>query len=151
MKKTIIIFLFICAGNAYSQDLKLNWLTDFNEAKQISAKQDKPILIYFTGSDWCAPCKKLKTDFFNTEKFVVESQKFILLMVDLPRRNDIITPDQKRKNMILMQDYNRRGSFPSLVGLDADGKTLGNINGYSRSFGTDDYFAFLKKILKKYK
>ena len=72
-------------------------------------------------------------------------------MVDLPRRNDIITPDQKRKNMILMQDYNRRGSFPTLVGLDADGKTLGNINGYSRSFGTDDYFAFLKKILKKYK
>ena len=48
MKKTIIIFLFICAGNAYSQELKLNWQTEFNEAKQISAKQDKPILVYFT-------------------------------------------------------------------------------------------------------
>ena len=150
MKRAIIIFLFFCVGNVYAQDVKLNWLTDFDEAKLSSVKLDKPILVYFTGSDWCSPCKKLKTDFFNTEKFTSESQKFVLLLVDLPRRSDIITPDQKRKNMILMQDYNRRGSFPTLVGLDADGKVLGDINGYSSSFGTDDHFAFLKKILKKY-
>jgi len=149
-KKLIILLLFICVGTVYGQESKLNWLLDFDEAKQISLKQDKPILVYFTGSDWCAPCKKLKADFFDTEKFGTESQKFVLLVVDLPRRNDIITPDQKRKNMILMQDYNRRGSFPTLVGLDSDGKTLGNINGYSRSYGTGDYFEFLKKILKKY-
>ena len=149
-KKLIILLLFICVGTVYGQESKLNWLLDFDEAKQTSVKQDKPILVYFTGSDWCAPCKKLKADFFNTEKFTTESQKFVLLLVDLPRRNDIITLDQKRKNMILMQDYNRRSSFPTLIGLDADGKTLGDINGYSRSSGTDDYYDFLKKILKKY-
>lgn len=150
MKKGLLLLLFIFAVNIYAQENNLNWLLDFDEVKQISVKQDKPILVYFTGSDWCAPCKKLKADFFNTEKFAAESQKFVLLMVDLPRRNDIITPDQKRKNMILMQDYNRRGSFPTLVGLDSDGKTLGNISGYSRSFGTDDYFKFLEKILNKF-
>lgn len=150
MKKGLLLLLFIFAVNIYAQENDLNWLLDFDEAKQISAKQDKPILVYFTGSDWCAPCKKLKADFFNTEKFKAESQKFVLLMVDFPRRNDIITPDQKRKNMILMQDYNRRGSFPTLVGLDSDGKTLGDINGYSRSFGTNDYFKFLEKILNKF-
>ncbi len=149
MKKIVAILLFICIGNAYAQDLKLNWLTDFDEAKQTSTKLDKPILVYFTGSDWCSPCKKLKADFFNTEKFATESQKFVLLMVDLPRRSDIITPEQKRKNMILVQDYNRRGSFPTLVGLTDKGKVLGDISGYSRSYGTNAHFAFLKKILKK--
>ena len=150
MKKAIIIFLFICAGNVYAQDVKLNWLTDFDEAKQTSVKQDKPILVYFTGSDWCAPCKKLKADFFDTEKFATEAQKFVLLVVDLPRRNDIITPDQKRKNMILMQDYNRRGSFPTLVGLTSSGKVLGDINGYSTSAGTKDHFKFLEKIINNF-
>lgn len=150
MNKRLIILLFICVGTIYGQESKLNWLLDFDEAKQISLKQDKPILVYFTGSDWCSPCKKLKTDFFNTEKFEIESQKFVLLLVDLPRRNDIISAEQKRKNMIVMQDYNRRSSFPTLVGLDSDGKTLGDINGYSRSYGINDYYNFLKKILKKY-
>lgn len=149
-KKLIILYLFIYIGTVYAQESKLNWLTDFDKAKQTSAKQDKPILMYFTGSDWCAPCKSLKADFFNTDDFAIEAQKFVLLLVDLPRSNDIITQDQKRKNMILLQDYNRRSSFPTLVGFNADGKTLGDINGYNKNSGTDDYFAFLKKILEKY-
>ena len=150
MKKIIVIFLFICAGSTYGQHPKLNWLTDFDEAKQVSEKQDKPILVYFTGSDWCAPCKKLKADFFNSEKFMKKSKEFILLMVDLPRRQDLISPEQKRKNMLLVQDYNRRGSYPTLVGLNANGKVLGDISWYSRSYGTGDHFAFLEKILKEY-
>jgi thioredoxin-related protein len=150
MKKLVVLFLLVVVSKVYSQDSTLNWVTDFKEAKQISAKQDKPILMYFTGSDWCLPCKKLKADFFNTEKFSLKSQDFVLLIVDLPRRSDLITLEQKRKNMLLMQDYNRRNSFPTLVGLDSDGKVLGDINGYSSKEGTDDYYAFLNKILKKY-
>ena len=150
MNKLIGLILLIVVGSVYSQESTLNWLTDFDEAKQISEKQKKPILMYFTGSDWCSPCKKLKKDFFNSEEFIIKSKDFVLLMVDLPRRNDLISPEQKRKNMLLMQDYNRRGSFPTLVGLKADGKVLGDINGYSESYGTGDYFRFLEKITKKF-
>ena len=150
MNKLIGLILLIVVGSVYSQESTLNWLTDFDEAKQISEKQKKPILMYFTGSDWCSPCKKLKKDFFNSEEFIIKSKDFVLLMVDLPRRNNLISPEQKRKNMLLMQDYNRRGSFPTLVGLKADGKVLGVINGYSESYGTGDYFRFLEKITKKF-
>jgi len=146
----IIIFLFFITVNIYGQENKLNWLTDFDEATYASCELEKPILMYFTGSDWCAPCKKLKEDFFNTEEFKIEAKKFVLLMIDLPRRNGIISPEQKRKNMILMQDYNRRNSFPSMIGLCAYGKTLGSINGYNRANGTGDYFDFLKKISQEY-
>lgn len=150
MKIGFVLLSFVFVATIYGQENKLNWLTDFEVAKQVSKKQCKPILMYFTGSDWCAPCKMLKADFFNSEKFSIKSQEFVLLMVDLPRRNDLITPEQKRMNMLLMQDYNRRGSFPTLIGLDATGKVLGDINGYSSRSGTDDYFAFLEKIIKKY-
>jgi thioredoxin-related protein len=150
MKKIIVIVLFICAGNIYAQESKLNWLTDLDEAKQMSEEMDKPILMYFTGSDWCAPCKKLKTDFFDSEKFIKKSQRFVLLKVDLPRRSDIISQDQKRKNMLLMQKYNRRGSFPTMVGMNSEGKVLGDINGYNRAEKTDKHFVFLDEIIGKH-
>ena len=150
MKKIAIIFLLICVGSGYAQDSKINWLTDYDEAKKTSKSQDKPILMYFTGSDWCAPCKKLKADFFNSEKFAKKSESFVLLIVDLPRKNGIITQKQKMKNMLLMQDYNRRGSFPTLVGLNANGKVLGSINGYDRSKKTERHFVFLDDIIEKH-
>lgn len=150
IKKGLALLLFVFTLNVYAQEDNLKWLTNFEEAKQLSKDNSKPILMYFTGSDWCSPCKKLKADFFNSEKFIQQSKEFVLLLVDLPRRNDLISAEQKRRNMLLMQDYNKRGSFPTLVGLNAEGKVLGDINGYGRNYGTDDHFAFLKKILKKY-
>lgn len=148
MKKQFIIFaLVIFSLTTYAQESELNWLTDFELAKQASKTQDKPILMYFTGSDWCAPCKKLKADFFNSKKFVKESNKVVLLMIDLPRRSGIVTPAQKRKNMLLLQKYNRRGSFPTLVGLTAEGKVLKDISGYNRNRDTANHFKFLADII----
>ena len=40
----------------------------------------------------------LKTDFFNSEAFELKSKNFVLLMVDMPRRLDIITEEQRNKN-----------------------------------------------------
>jgi len=149
MNNFILLFVLV-VGSVQAQESKLNWLVNFDEAKQVSEKFDKPILMYFTGSDWCAPCKKLKADFFNTEKFVNESDKFVLLIVDMPRSSGIISAAQKRQNMLLMQKYNRRGSFPTLVGMDNEGKVLGDINGYNSLQKTDKHFAFLQDIIEKY-
>lgn len=148
MKKQLILFtLLVFALCSYAQESELNWLTDFELAKQESKTQDKPILMYFTGSDWCAPCKKLKADFFNSEKFAKASNNVVLLLIDLPRSTGIITPTQKRKNMLLMQRFNRRGSFPTLVGLTAEGKVLKDISGYNRNRDTANHFKFLADII----
>ena len=150
MKSVVLCFVMVFALNITAQEKELNWLTDIETAKQLSKTQDKPVLLYFTGSDWCAPCKKLKADFFNSERFHDQADAFVLVKVDLPRQNGLISPEQRRMNMLINQDYNKRGSFPTLVGLDADGKVLGDIIGYGRNIGTDDHFAFLEKILNKY-
>ena len=35
------------------------WLTDLAAAKKQAAADKKPILMFFTGSDWCGWCKKI--------------------------------------------------------------------------------------------
>src|SRR5689334_23913829 len=41
---------------------ELNWLTDFNAAKERARTEKKLVLINFTGSDWCPPCMRLRSE-----------------------------------------------------------------------------------------
>jgi len=126
----------------------LNWLTDFEQAKKESESSKKPILMYFTGSDWCGPCKLLKKDFFSTEAFKNKAENFVLLMVDMPRRLDVITPDQKKKNKVLVKKYNQKGGYPNLVALNDNLNVIGELSGYTFLRETDRHFAFVEGLIK---
>ena len=153
MKKIFFLLFISISLFGFSQEedySKLNWLTDFDSAKQESVSSKKPILIYFTGSDWCSPCKMLKEDFFNTEAFEVKAEHFVLLKVDMPRRLDIITADQKKKNKILVKKYNQKGGYPNLVALDTDLRVIGELSGYTFLRETDRHFAFIDGLIEKH-
>ncbi len=154
MKKALIIltlFVSTVGFSQYNEDVSnLNWLTDYDQAKELSIKENKPILVYFTGSDWCPPCKMLKKDFFNTPDFEKRASKMVLLMVDMPRRKDIITKEQKKKNELMVHRYNRNGSYPNLVALNAKGSIIGELNGYTMLRETDRHFAFVDSVLENY-
>ena len=154
MKKNLLVLFvlaFMCKVSAQEDAMvQLNWLTDINQAKKESIKQNKPILIYFTGSDWCAPCKMLKEDFFYTEKFQGKSESFVLLLVDMPRRKDIITEAQRSKNTTVVRKYNKQGSYPTLVALNGKGNVLGELSGYSFLRETDRHYAFVDSILENF-
>jgi len=148
MKKLILIFILCIGFQSIAQDLK--WETDFEKAKKISIKQSKPILVYFTGSDWCSPCKMLKKDFFETPKFKERSKKMVLLMVDMPRRINIITPEQKKKNKEMVRIYNTDGSYPTLVALNGEGDILDELSGYNYSRNTNRHYRFVDSVIKNY-
>lgn len=153
MKKIFLLIILCVSSLGFSQDEEysnLNWLTDFEEAKKESSASAKPILIYFTGSDWCGPCKSLKKDFFNTDKFEEKSKNFVLLMVDMPRRIDIITPEQKQKNKVIVKKYNKSGSYPNIVALDKNLNIIGELSGYTFLRETDRHYAFVDTITGKY-
>ena len=65
----IIVFVVLCIALsstmvfAQQKSYDLNWKTDYEEAKSVAQKENKLVLIYFTGSDWSAACKKLNKDF----------------------------------------------------------------------------------------
>ncbi len=117
--KTILLFLSLIFVTPISaQTDGLNWLTDFESVIKKSKKSKKPILMYFTGSDWCAPCAMLHEDFFSTPEFKKQSSNLLLLKVDIPRWVDIVSENQLKANKKLLDQYNKKGGFPYLVALD---------------------------------
>ncbi len=73
-----------------AQTVDLNWHTDLSKAVSISVNEKKPIMLFFTGSDWCGWCMRLKKEVFNHEKFKIWSDdKIILVELDFPRRKKL--------------------------------------------------------------
>ncbi len=145
MKKLFFSLLILLSYTSYCQDLY--WETDLTIAKERAAQENKPILMYFTGSDWCSPCKQLKADFFESDKFKEKADSLVLLMIDLPFRQDIISEEQRKKNKTISKKFNKSDSFPNIVGMNSKGKVINNISAYSSLRDTTLHFNFLNNLL----
>ncbi|ADY30535.1 MULTISPECIES: thioredoxin family protein [Cellulophaga] len=126
----------------------VEWNTDYETVLKKAKKADKNILVYFTGSDWCGPCKMLKKDLFATAEFKEISENYELLYIDIPRNNDLLTEKQLKHNMDLMAKYNKKGVFPNLKILDSKGREKGALHGYSMNGEVQHHIKFLKKYMK---
>ncbi|MEO9954887.1 thioredoxin family protein [Nonlabens sp.] len=107
----------------------LQWLTSLDEAKKEARKTKKPILVYFTGSDWCTPCVKLEKYFFHTDKFVEESAKYHIVYLDNPYRDDIISENEKKTNKKLSDKY--KVKYPTIIALDYRGSERNRVERFS--------------------
>ena len=127
----------------------LKWEDNFDEAKEIASKQNKPLLLFFTGSDWCGPCKMLHKDFFESEKFVnLAKKELILYEADFPRRKDLLTPEKRKENYKLQSKYGVRG-YPTIVILSSKGKELGRQKGYSFTMrDSEAHFTLINEVIK---
>jgi protein disulfide-isomerase len=115
--------IFIAATLAHSA-IGANWITDLKTAQEQARKDDKLILVNFTGSDWCGWCIKLKNEVFSQPEFdAFASDHLILLEIDFPRQKPMPAA-VKRANGALADKY-KVGGYPTLHVLDADGTSLG--------------------------
>jgi thioredoxin-related protein len=130
-KKLIIAIVLILNLNLV---LAQDWVTDFNKAKQLAANENKPIVLVFQGSDWCAPCIKLDREVWSTDTFKDYAKKnYIMLQADFPRKkNNALSETQTKANAKLAETYNKSGFFPFVVVLDGKGKVLGE-TGYKKT------------------
>ena len=121
-----------------------NWLTDLSEVQAQAEKEEKPILMDFTGSNWCGWCIKLKKEVFSQSTFIdYANENLILMTVDFPRgvEQEESLVDQNYK---LMEKY-RVDSFPTIILVDAQGEVLAK-TGYRRG-GPESYIEHLKSLL----
>jgi protein disulfide-isomerase len=124
------------------------WLTDFQEAKELSAKKDLPILVDFSGSDWCGWCIKLDKEVFSKEFFKdYAKSNLILFSADFPMNKEQST-QIKTQNNELAEKYNVKG-YPTVLLLSADGNVLLR-TGY-KSGGPEAYVKSLESTVAKYK
>lgn len=124
------------------------WLTDFETAKATASRENKYILLNFSGSDWCAPCIELKKEVFESEAFsALAKSKLILLRADFPRaKKNQLSKELTKHNEALAEQYNSAGIFPLTILLDAHGKVIKTWDGYVFS-SQDRFIADLNKIL----
>lgn len=100
------------------------WLTSMKEAQALSKKTGKPILADFTGSDWCAPCKLLHKEVFDTPQFKAwAKQNVVLLYLDFPIKKPL-APALTKQNDALAKKYQITG-YPTVLFLKADGSRIG--------------------------
>lgn len=68
-----------------AKDYSAEWLTDYLDAKAKAELEGKPILINFTGSNWCAGCVMLNKEIFSKPVFInYAKEHLILLKIDFP-------------------------------------------------------------------
>ncbi len=148
--KNLFLLLFFSFSIAYAQQKQqdVTWLQDFDKAKSIAKKKNKKVLLYFSGSDWCAPCKMLKKDFFENDKFKKYTSSFVLMLVDIPRNRDLLTEKQREQNAKLLEQYNMQKSFPLVTIIDTKGKVIDKISGYNSLRDPKFHFELLDKLSK---
>ena len=157
MKKVILSFIICLFSFGYNmaqepktefkETVDLNWEATFKDALKKSKKEKKPVLIYFTGSDWCGPCKVLDKKLFHTEKFkAIADKDLILYEADSPRNKDIISPEKLKISNQLKRKYKIR-TFPTLVFVNHKGKMIGYKKGLIL---TEYYYPFIESVIENY-
>lgn len=135
MKKIILVAFFLIGvsvsqaqGSSDSEPAKqLKWYTDVKEAIKVSNKQKKPLMLFFTGSDWCGWCIRLQKEVLTTPEFSKWAKESVILVeLDYPRRTEQ-SAEIKKQNDELQHAFGIQG-FPTVYFAKATVNKEGKVN-----------------------
>lgn len=99
------------------------WTMDYQAALELAQEKDKPLLLNFTGSDWCGWCKLMDKNVFAQPEWKEFAKENVLLVtIDFPQDKSIVPEKYVERNSELQQKFGVRG-YPTYVILDSDGET----------------------------
>ncbi len=120
------------------------WLTDWNEAMKMAQSYARPVVVDFTGSDWCIWCQKLEEEVFSKDEFInYAKDNLILLKVDFPRAIEQ-SNELKAFNQQKLKEYKVEG-FPTIVIINEKSQEIAR-TGY-RPGGAEKYIKHLEELL----
>ena len=117
--------LILCAAIGWLafQASAVEWLTDVPKAIMQAKTENKVVLMDFTGSDWCPPCKQLHKRVLTSKEFETYAAKnLVLVVVDFPEKKPQ-TDAVIKANKALAEQYSVNG-FPTIILVDGSGKVL---------------------------
>ena len=137
-KHTLAAFVALMIAALPSLAGPTKWYTDLDEAKAVAAKENKPLLVDFTGSDWCGYCIKLHAEVFDKPEFEAFAKNYVLVELDFPNKKPQ-PPEEKAKNKATQAKFGVSG-FPTVLLLDAKtGEAYGRQSGYGPGSGPKAY------------
>lgn len=99
------------------------WTMDFDAAKALAAEKQLPILLDFSGSDWCGWCKIMEESVFTKPEWQTYAQEsLVMVLIDFPNDKSLVPDKYVERNKALKNEYGVRG-YPTFVVLDDDGTT----------------------------
>jgi protein disulfide-isomerase len=126
MKTILLSTLLFISSSFFAQVEKLTWHTDLVKAIEISTKEKKPLMLFFTGSDWCGWCIRLQKEVFYKPEFIEwANDNVVLVDIDFPNNKSKQSTELQQQNNMLQQQFGVQG-YPTIhfVRPDKiDGKT----------------------------
>lgn len=141
----LFVFLFTSCNNGQSSSSgNLDWNGNLEKAIEQAKKENKAVLVNFTGSDWCIWCKRLSAEVFQQKEFETYAKNnLVLVMLDFPK--DIQqSQETKAYNNSLAQKYGIQG-FPTILIFNNQGKLVAQ-TGYQPG-GAAKYVEHIKSYL----
>ena len=126
---SLILFLSLSALAAEEWSV-YDWEISLDEARARAAAEDKEIMYFFAGSDWCGWCERLVDEVFSQELFrSFEESHVVPVLIDFPRQREL-SEDLRERNARLSDEFEVEG-YPTIVILSAEGERIFR-TGYQR-------------------
>jgi protein disulfide-isomerase len=123
----LFYYLFVIRADRAADAL---WTDDFPAARLRAQSENKRILLFFSGSDWCSFCRKVQNEVLRKPEFIdYAKENLVLVIVDFPR-GARLPAETVRRNAALADEFKVDG-FPTFVLIDAYGTELARISGYA--------------------
>jgi protein disulfide-isomerase len=133
--------ILLTAGSARAESAE-----SLDTILQTAKAANKPVVLEFTGSDWCPPCKMMQAEVFSKEEFKkFAGEQIVFVKLDFPRQR-AQDGDVKARNRALAGQFEIEG-FPTLLVLSPDGTELARQVGFLRG-GPDAVIGWIKESAK---
>lgn len=117
------------------------WLTDLPQALRVARALNRPLLVNFSGSDWCGVCHQLDKEIYKTPVFEDYARRSLVLVnLDFPKMKQL-PDDLGLQNKFVAETFGV-DQFPYVIVMDNYATPLGAL-GYTG--GTPDSFVSLVK------
>jgi len=124
------------------------WFVNYEEALASAKVLDRPVLVSFSGSDWCNNCMRLSKELFETTSFLrFADENLILLNLDFPaKKQNKLSKELTEQNDQLAEKFNKKGSFPLTLLLNKHGQLIGPMD-YPLS-SVEDYLENIDQLIE---
>ncbi len=111
---------------APAREIEPRWITDFESALAAGRELNRNVFVFFTGSDWCGWCMRLRREVLDQQEFIrYADANLVLVEIDFPRSWEQ-SPELKAQNEKLARKFKVRG-FPTVLVFGPDGKQRGKL------------------------
>ena len=151
MKKILALLLALFCGAtlfaARGKTTPSGWFDDYEAAREKARRENKPMLLLFTGSDWCGFCIRLRKNVLEKSDFKGFARKnLILVYIDSPKRTKL-PKALVEQNRALKAKFGAGGGVPETLIVSADEEVIGKIGGCPKN--PKEYLKRLRAIVRK--